>query len=107
MSSHRRSIRSIDQIRIKYATQYPYKLRINFGLIAYPTIELVLACGVPCSANDYVIYSPVYDRSQCTKPSLNFEVGYPDQVPPCYADWLLTHHQPTYHPTTETYIKQC
>eukprot|EP00965_Chrysotila_dentata_P035046 1166445-Pleurochrysis_carterae.AAC.1 len=64
----------------------------------------MLACGVPWSANDYVMYSLIHDRSPCTTPLLNFEVGYPAQVPPCYADWLPTHHQPTYQPTTDTYI---
>eukprot|EP00965_Chrysotila_dentata_P069952 2310491-Pleurochrysis_carterae.AAC.1 len=37
----------------------------------------MLACGVPWSANDYVIHSPIHDRSPCTKTLLNFEVGYP------------------------------
>eukprot|EP00965_Chrysotila_dentata_P061109 2024761-Pleurochrysis_carterae.AAC.1 len=60
----------------------------------------MLACGVPWSAKDYVIYSPTHNRSPCTKPLLYFEVGYPVQVPPGYTDWLPTHHRPTYQPTT-------
>eukprot|EP00965_Chrysotila_dentata_P032417 1080845-Pleurochrysis_carterae.AAC.1 len=55
-------------------------------LPTYPTIVLMLACGVPWSAKDYVNYSPTRDRSPCTKPLLNFEVGYPAQVPPGCAD---------------------
>eukprot|EP00965_Chrysotila_dentata_P103372 3412035-Pleurochrysis_carterae.AAC.1 len=64
----------------------------------------MLACGVPWSANDYVIHSSLHDRSPCTKPLLNCEVGYPVHVPPGYADWLPTYHRPTYRPTTDTYI---
>eukprot|EP00965_Chrysotila_dentata_P025036 830381-Pleurochrysis_carterae.AAC.1 len=41
----------------------------------------MLAYGVPWSAKDCVTYSPTHDRSSCTKPLLNFEVGYPAQVP--------------------------
>eukprot|EP00965_Chrysotila_dentata_P057057 1892919-Pleurochrysis_carterae.AAC.1 len=52
----------------------------------FPTIELMLACGVLWSAKDYVIYSPTHDRSPCTRPLLNFEVGYPALVPPGCAD---------------------
>eukprot|EP00965_Chrysotila_dentata_P028325 941959-Pleurochrysis_carterae.AAC.1 len=37
----------------------------------------MLACGVHQSANDYIAFSPIHDRSPCTKPLLNFEIGYP------------------------------
>eukprot|EP00965_Chrysotila_dentata_P098371 3251559-Pleurochrysis_carterae.AAC.1 len=37
----------------------------------------MLASGVLWSANDNIIYSPIRDRSPCSKPLLNFEVDYP------------------------------